>query len=88
MRPSCHRCWVFFALLQETLYNSPVVTAFNCTNSVSPIHDEEMIKPPESRRSPICCQANGAQRQPDGQYLLIVSFAEDFWGPMLTFLYS
>ncbi|XP_011603046.2 N-lysine methyltransferase KMT5A-A isoform X1 [Takifugu rubripes] len=49
----------------EALYNSPVVTAFNCTNSVSPIHDEEMIKPQEGRCSPICRQANGAQRQAD-----------------------
>lgn len=65
-----------FPLLQETPYNGPVVTAFNCTNSVSPIHDEEMIRPQEGRCSPICCQTNGAQRQADGKYLLIVSVAE------------
>lgn len=63
----------FIALLQETLYNGPVVTAFNCTNSVSPIGDEEMIKPQEGRCSSICCQSNGAQRQADGKYLLIGS---------------
>lgn len=67
----------FVTLSQETLYNSPVVTAFNCTNSVSPIHDEKMIKLQEGRCSPICCQKNGAQRQADGKDQHTVSFGEE-----------
>lgn len=68
---------MFFALLsQEALYSSPVITAFNCTHSLSPIHDEKMIKLQEGRCSSISCQQNGAPRPAGGKHLFTESSSE------------
>lgn len=52
----------------EIVCNSHSVTVLSCTKSVSPVHDEKVIKlTQEGRGSPICCQQSDAQRQGEGR---------------------
>ncbi|XP_070845792.1 N-lysine methyltransferase KMT5A-A [Chaetodon trifascialis] len=52
----------------EIVCNSHSVTVLSCTKSISPVHDEKVIKlTQEGRGSPICCQQSDAQRQGEGR---------------------